>query len=70
MVLVPADEFHAMKMAIRNCRAAIDAAEAAKRQAVLDERERCAAKVERDQWPTFGDSRRIAAAILNQGEPK
>lgn len=38
MVLVPADEFHAMKRAIRNCRAALDAAEAAKRQAVLDER--------------------------------
>ena len=59
-----------MAATILALRAALDAAEADKSQAMLDERERCAAKVERDQWPTFGDSRRIAAAIRNQGEPK
>lgn len=32
-----------------------------------DEREKCAAEVERRNWPTVGDARRIAAAIRSAG---
>ena len=53
----------AMLLALR---AALDAAEADKRQAVLDERERCA-KIAATRGLS---SKEAAAAIRNQGEPK